>query len=51
MKLLGTFGDHLFEMLAVVFDLLFELPLMQGTLKARHDDTFQKRFDEIVVCA
>src|SRR5467141_2532320 len=49
LQLRGALHNHLLKMQAVVFDLLFELPLMQGALEARHDDTFQKRFDEIVV--
>jgi hypothetical protein len=42
-------GNHLFEALAVGFDLLLEMPFVEGTLKAGKDSTLRKGLDEIVV--
>src|ERR1700722_15938757 len=50
-QLACALGNHFFEMLAVVFDLLFEISLMKGTFQAGEHSAFQKRFDEIVVRA
>jgi hypothetical protein len=50
-KLNGAVGNHIFEMLTVVFDLPFEMMLMEGVLKAGKDGVFVKRFDEVVVCS
>jgi hypothetical protein len=47
----SAFYNHFFEMLAVVLDLLFELPLVESTLQTYKDVTFPKRFDEIIVRA
>src|SRR6476646_7070991 len=51
MKPARALHNHFFEMLTVVLDLLFESPLVQGTLQAYTDGTFPKRFNEIVVRA
>jgi hypothetical protein len=48
-ELEGTVGDHFFEMQAVVFHLLFEVPLVERTLEARKYGVFMKRFDKIVI--
>jgi hypothetical protein len=50
-ELAGALRHHFFEMLAVVFDLLFKMPLMKGALEAGNEDRFPERFDEIVVSA
>jgi hypothetical protein len=50
-ELNGAGGNHGFEVLAVVFDLQFEMMLMEGALQAGKDGVFLKRFDEVVVCA
>jgi hypothetical protein len=51
LHLSGAFHDHLFEMLTIVFDLLFEMPLMQGALKACQYGAFLKRLNKIVIRA
>src|SRR5579859_1183045 len=51
MKPASAFYNHFFEMLTVVLDLQFQLPLVEGTLQAYADRTFPKRFDEVVVRA
>src|SRR5579859_272512 len=51
MKPASAFYNHFFEMLTVVLELPFQLPLVEGTLQAYPDRTFPKRFDEVVVRA
>jgi hypothetical protein len=51
MQLSGSVGNHFFEMLAVVFDLLLQVSLVEGALKAGNDSTLDQRLDEIVVRA
>jgi hypothetical protein len=50
-QLEGAVRNHVFEMLAVVFDLLLKILLVKGALQAGDDSTLDKRFDEIVVRA
>jgi hypothetical protein len=47
----GAVGNHFFEVLAVAFDLLFEMTLMKGAFEAGKEGVFMKRFDKIVVGA
>jgi len=49
LQLPGALRDHFFKVLTVVFDLSFELPLVQCALEACQDGAFLERFNEIVV--
>ena len=49
LQLPGALRDHFFKALTVVFDLSFELPLVQCALEACQDRAFPQGFNEIVV--
>jgi hypothetical protein len=50
-QLTSALGHHFFKVLAVVYYLPFEMPLMESTLETSKDGSFPQRFDEIVVRA
>src|SRR5208282_4659191 len=50
-QLAGAVSDHFFEMQAVIFNLLFQMPFVKGPLEAGNDSALQKRLDEIIVRA
>ena len=50
-ELNGAAGNHVFEVLTVVFELPFEVMLMEGVFETGKDGVFVKRFDEVVVCS
>jgi hypothetical protein len=51
LQLSGALRDHLFEVLAIAFDLLLQFPPMEGPLKAGENYAFRKRLNEIIVGA